>query len=477
MKYNIDLYSSIPPKFLEAALFVEKTFQKHGYEIFLVGGSVRDLLLHKKISDLDFTTNAKPQQVQKMFKSVIPVGIDFGTVIVLYKKIPMEVTTYRTETEYQDGRHPTKIQFGTSLQEDVKRRDFTVNGLAYSLSEKTIYDFCEGMADIQNRRLQTIGLAQERFREDGLRPIRACRFSASNGFVLQKEIFEAIAKTKDIIASVAPERFHDEWRKSLKAEKPQLFWQQLFETKIFNIFFNDLQNLQREVERQNFLLRVLSEKKNKTVYYNCASLWFCEWYALQQYPLTSKNKNDLQHEKNFSFGLYFSDEPIEQEKRKKLLKNFFARQRFPKAESDLTKELLFSPLLDLIALTINRSTLQADIFFNELELKTALAQIKKEKIFVHLSFYGFLLPHFFPQQKKQLQHYKKSLVKNLRNILRQPKYIGDLNINGDDLKSQGYNGKQIGEQLKKLQQHVLKNPQDNQKEILLQLAQNKTTKN
>lgn len=440
---KIDLLSNIPAPLLEAALFIENTFDRHRFEVFLVGGSVRDLILQKEISDLDFTTNATPTQVMSMFKKVIPVGLEFGTVIVLYKKTPIEITTFRKDSDYLDGRHPEKIEFGSSLKEDITRRDFTINGLAYRLKEKTLYDYCHGFGDIQNRLLRTIGNAESRFAEDGLRPIRACRFIASNGFVFDEQIYSAIEKNRNTISQIATERFYDEWRKVLKSEEPQLFWQTLLKTKIFEIFFKDMNKLVKESQRQKLLQELISNKKNNTIYYHCATLWLCEWVELSQ-----KNY--------FAFSL-------EKEKMIKTLKSFFDFHRFPKKESDLVKDLLSSPLLELIVLFQTKQTF--DLFI----LKRIFTQIKREQVFIHLRFFYFVMPHFF--ESVESIAFAQNIFQNIKTVLQQPLYLQDLSINGHHLKEMGFTGKQIGKVLQQALEHVWKHPLNNQKETLLHWLQ------
>lgn len=461
MQYSIDLTSRIPASLLKAAFVVEQQLEKRGFEVFLVGGSVRDLILGKKIADLDFTTNAKPAEVIKTFKRVIPVGMQFGTVIVLIQNIPIEVTTYRSESGYADGRHPDTINFGSSLQEDITRRDFTVNGLAYHLRTKVLYDYCNGLADIKKRKLRTIGRAAERFAEDGLRPIRACRFAASNGFILDTEIAAAVEKNFSIIAHVARERFYDEWRKSLKAEQPFLFWQHLFSLKIFSIFFARLHNIKAEKNRQLLFLQILQEKKNKSLVFQCASLWFCEILA------------HLDSQKNFYVWPTAAEASArKQEIFKQQLKEFFKEQRLPLKESEQVQDLLFSPFLFLSIAVLKEKQFHSFAFLEALASLSCNKNKNKnyKKIFLHLRFYAFLLPHFFAQSScdaEFLLSVKKEIHKNLFSFLRRPLSLFDLCVNGNDLQKLGLRGKEIGRALQQARLLVLQNPLHNKKEILL----------
>ena len=149
-----------------------------GYECYLVGGSVRDLILGHKVLDYDFATNAHPEDVEKLFRRTVPTGIKHGTITVLMKDRQYEVTTYRSDGQYIDGRRPESVSFSETLEEDVMRRDFTINGLAYDVKKEKIIDYVNGLDDIDKRIIRTIGNPVDRFSEDGLRPYRACRFAA-----------------------------------------------------------------------------------------------------------------------------------------------------------------------------------------------------------------------------------------------------------------------------------------------------------
>ncbi len=219
-----------------------KVFQDNGFEAYLVGGAVRDLILNKPCSDWDVATNATPEQVMSLFKFVIPTGIDHGTVTVHFghgeKKEEIEVTTFRTESQYSDGRHPDKIEYAASITEDLSRRDFTMNAIAVNLKDGRIVDPFDGQKDIRKKIIRTVGKPYERFMEDGLRPIRALRFASQLNFSIQKDTFSEI-KNPDVIkkiTSISIERFRDEFIKMLKSPKPSVGLKLMEETGILNIF-------------------------------------------------------------------------------------------------------------------------------------------------------------------------------------------------------------------------------------------------
>ncbi len=193
---------------------------KAGFDAFPVGGCVRDLLMDKSVTDWDITTDALPEQVMKLFPKVIPTGMAHGTVTVVQQSLPVEVTTFRTETSYSDGRHPDQVKFVRNLDEDLKRRDFTMNAMALDVRHKKIIDpFC-GMADLENALIRAVGNAIERFSEDGLRPMRAIRFAAVLNFQLERDTQEAIGKSIEIFKTVAMERIRQELVKLLAGKDP-----------------------------------------------------------------------------------------------------------------------------------------------------------------------------------------------------------------------------------------------------------------
>jgi tRNA nucleotidyltransferase (CCA-adding enzyme) len=195
-------------------------FNKAGYEIYIVGGAVRDVLMGRMVNDWDFTTNATPEEILK----VIPDGFydnQFGTVGLTVEGFekPFEITTYRTEQGYSDSRHPDKISWGKTLDEDVSRRDFTINALALDNSLKVI-DLFDGQKDIESKTIRAVGDPNERFSEDALRMMRAVRIATELGFKIEKETFEAIKKNSPLINKIAKERVKEELFKLLSSRNP-----------------------------------------------------------------------------------------------------------------------------------------------------------------------------------------------------------------------------------------------------------------
>lgn len=189
------------------------------YEAFAVGGSVRNSLMGLEISDTDITTSALPHQTREVFKNYIAIetGIQHGTVTVIVDSVPIEITTYRTETAYTDGRHPDSVAFTASLKEDCARRDFTINAICYS-PQTGIVDYYGGCEDIQNRLIRCVGNPQSRFKEDALRILRAVRFAAVLGFEIEQNTKQAIFENCHLLKNISAERIYTELTKLLCGE-------------------------------------------------------------------------------------------------------------------------------------------------------------------------------------------------------------------------------------------------------------------
>ena len=199
---------------------IVKKLRAAGYEAYFVGGCVRDMLLGRQIHDWDITTSALPEETMACFAHCIPTGIRHGTVTVLLEDCQAEVTTYRTDGSYADGRHPEQVTFVRSLAEDLARRDFTINAMAMD-ETGTLTDLYGGRTDLQAKLLRCVGDPERRFREDALRMLRALRFSAQLGFEIEEQTREAIAHCSALCAQLSVERIRDELEKTLLSQHPE----------------------------------------------------------------------------------------------------------------------------------------------------------------------------------------------------------------------------------------------------------------
>lgn len=232
------MFSSKSVKIPEKLVKVSKFFSDNGFKSYLVGGAVRDMLMGKACHDYDIATNATPAQVMKIFRNVIPTGIAHGTVTIHIFGLELETTTFRTEAEYTDGRHPDNVKYAQTIEEDLSRRDFTMNAIAAELSTGKITDPFNGQSDIKSRIIRTVGNPLERFSEDGLRPVRAIRFAGQLGFEIEEKTFDAISNKEILkkVEGISTERFRDEFCKILASEKPSAGIKLLEQAGILRIF-------------------------------------------------------------------------------------------------------------------------------------------------------------------------------------------------------------------------------------------------
>ncbi|MBO7516471.1 MAG: HDIG domain-containing protein [Spirochaetia bacterium] len=211
-----------------------------GYEVYLVGGAVRNLKRGLPPDDYDFTTNATPQQVITLFRKVIPTGIEHGTVTVLFKGSSFEVTTYRMDGKYSNFRHPDSITYCTDIYEDLKRRDFTINAMAIDVRNDSLIDVHGGMEDLKKGIVRAIGNPNERFAEDGLRILRACRFAAQLDFQIEPVTLQGMINNKDHLENISKERIRDELLKTMTADHPSTAFLYMQKTEILEYVLPEL---------------------------------------------------------------------------------------------------------------------------------------------------------------------------------------------------------------------------------------------
>lgn len=195
---------------------------ENGYEAYAVGGCVRDSILGRVPGDWDITTSALPMQVKELFRRTVDTGIQHGTVTVMLGRNGYEVTTYRIDGRYEDSRHPESVEFTPKLEEDLKRRDFTINAMAYN-DEHGIVDIFDGVGDLQRKIIRCVGNAHDRFDEDALRILRAVRFSAQLGFGIEENTARAAKELAVNLKRISSERIHTEFNKMLKSPHPDYF--------------------------------------------------------------------------------------------------------------------------------------------------------------------------------------------------------------------------------------------------------------
>ena len=273
--------------------FALNTLKRNGFNAYIVGGAVRDLLLNKKPDDFDITTNALPEEVIAIFDKTIPTGIKHGTVTVLIENKSIEITTFRTDGKYSDHRSPENVQFTKTIIEDLSRRDFTVNAIAYN-EDDGIIDNYGGEKDIKNRIIRAVGNPEKRFTEDALRILRAYRFAAVLNFEIEKKTLYGISKTAYLLSSISAERVFTELIKTLLSDNPQII-EGL-------IRFEGLRFLEIEKIKNPNLLRKLPKNKFLRFFAFC---YLCNIDSLSMCQLLKTDNVFKKHCKNLSLLLKY----------------------------------------------------------------------------------------------------------------------------------------------------------------------------
>ncbi|OUN50123.1 CCA tRNA nucleotidyltransferase [Enterococcus cecorum] len=244
--------TNIPKEFKKAIPVIQK-LNHAGFEAYFVGGSVRDCILNLPIHDVDIATSAFPAEIKAVFDKTIDVGIEHGTVLVLHQEESYEITTFRTESTYQDYRRPDHVDFVRSLEEDLKRRDFTINALALDPTGRVI-DLFNGLEDLEQRRLKAVGVAEERFHEDALRMMRGLRFVAQLDFDLEEKTQVAITNNAFLLSKISVERICIEFEKLLLGQNVQQAFQLFITTDCFK-YCPQLADKQHFLQQMSEILR------------------------------------------------------------------------------------------------------------------------------------------------------------------------------------------------------------------------------
>ena len=434
-------------------------FNNNGKQLYLVGGAVRDMLRGEKIHDWDIATDAHPDEVTAIIKKakgkVVPTGIKHGTVTVFYKKHSAEITTFRTESDYSDGRRPDSVNYTGNIEEDLSRRDFTMNAIALRLPGGEITDPFGGEADIKKGIIRCVGNASDRFNEDGLRPLRAIRFAAQLGFEIETGTLEAINGALEKCGKVSMERVRDEIDKILLSPVPSRGFLLMEKTGLLSLFLNEL-FLCRNVEQNGYhAFDVLGH-----------SLFACDYTARESYshelrlaallhdigkPQTKKGGEIT------GIWSFHRHEDVSQEMCRKLL----ARLRYSNAVTDtvchLIKEHMFNYTDDWSDSAVRRFIARA----GEENLED-LFNLRRADTYGHLG----LEPN--PQTLLPF-------IKRIEKVLGKGRAfkIKDLAVSGKDLMEIGIpSGKTLGIILKELLETVLDDPEQNTKEKLLEIAHN-----
>lgn len=404
---------------------IDKIYE-YGYEAFIVGGCVRDHILGIIPHDYDITTSAKPEIIMEIFKEYkfITNGIKHGTVGVIIDKDIYEITTYRLEGEYEDNRRPKNIEFTLDIESDLKRRDFTINSMAYN-DNVGIIDKFDGIKDLNERIIRTVGNPDDRFKEDGLRIIRAVRFSAKLGFNIEEKTLNSIYKNSNIVKNISIERVTDEISKIIISNNPQKLVL-LYKTGIFKYLdiicdFNETEYLQLE----NYLEIVNNLDENIE-----------DRLIILQYIINNikniKGYNNLLEENYIVNKLSYSN---------KLKENINIAIKYMFMNED------------------NLDKVEIKYILNKIEYNNFIKILKLKKFY-----YDYIL--------QKSSNDINEVINNIKHIINNKECykISKLEIGGQDLKELGYKGIEIGEKLNYVLDKVIKNPDLNKKDILIKIV-------
>ena len=435
---------SIKIQIPEYAKIAMKELNQNGFEAFVVGGCVRDSIMGKIANDWDMTTSAEPSETLDVFKDfrTIPTGIKHGTVTVLIDKQPLEITTYRIDGEYTDNRRPDSVKFTRDIENDLSRRDFTVNAMAYNENDG-IVDLFGGVNDIENKMIRCVGDPDVRFNEDALRIMRAIRFSATLGFEIEEKTAESIRKNKHLLKNIAAERIRVELEKLLLGKDAE---------KIL-------------LEFSDVIFEIIPElKATYGLQQNCPYHIYNVWeHIVKSVAVSEENKY-------IRLAMLLHD--IGKPQMKTTDEN--GQDHF-KGHAKISSDIAFEILKRLRYDNKTISTVTKLIFHHDDRLYNAPQNIKK-----HASKYGFEFLYMLDKVSRAdilaqnpeitdrlsvcdeyIEELKKLEKENL--CLK----ISDLSIDGNDLVSLGYKGKEIGETLEKILDKILKGELENSKEKIL----------
>lgn len=439
-----------------------ETLLAHGHEAYAVGGCVRDSLLDREADDWDITTSASPYEVKSLFRRTIDTGIQHGTVTVMLDKEGFEVTTYRIDGEYEDGRHPKEVLFTKNLEEDLKRRDFTINAMAYN-KQTGMVDIFGGVKDLENKIIRCVGVAGDRFDEDALRIMRAFRFSAQLGFSIEEHTRIAAAERAENLKKISAERIRVELTKLLLSDHPdRLLWmQQNGITKIVLPEFDAM--LATEQNNNNHLYNVgehtlkVLEQIGAEGEWSKKELQILRFAALlHDVAKPEVQVTDTQGAQHF---------PKHGEAGAKKAKEIMRRLKFDNETTDMVVRLVaaheqYISITDsfednLVAMRYMMYRLGPDMMELLWELQRADVNAQNP---------------VFLQHKLSVLKETKRLHQEVINR-KECVSLKQLAVNGKDLIEIGaVPGKQIGELLEKLLEEVLKYPEKNTKDILIELA-------
>ena len=432
----------------EKVQYIITTIQAAGFEAYAVGGCVRDSLLGRVPDDWDITTSAKPEQLKELFPRTIDTGIQHGTVTVMLQKEGFEVTTYRIDGKYEDSRHPKEVTFTANLTEDLKRRDFTINAMAYNETEGLI-DIFDGKGDIERKLIRCVGEAKERFKEDALRMMRAVRFSAQLGYNIEENTKNAIKELAPTLKNISAERIQTELIKLVISPNPD-YLRAAYETGVTAVILPEFDKMME------------TEQKNP---HHC--------YSVGEHTLCAMKS--IKADKVLRLSMLFHDigKPDTLSVDEKGIAHFYGH---PELGMEMTRQIMKRLKFDndtLYKVTKLVQNHDYDIHPTPKGMRRAIYKIGED-----------IMPMLFPVKQADLdaqsdykREKKQQLLDELTNIYEKVLEEKDcvslktLAVTGSDLIAAGMKpGKEIGEILNRLLQLVIDHPEYNTKDELMKKA-------
>lgn len=424
----------------------------NGFDAYIVGGSVRDLILGKAPHDYDVTTNAKPDEIEDMFKDfrTISIGKEFGTIIVVQSQGSIEVTTYRIEGEYLDGRRPTQVSFTKEIEKDLSRRDFTINSMAYNDSQGLI-DPYNGRDDLVNKLIRTVGKPRERFVEDHLRILRGIRFASQLGFEIEEETYKASKEMSHLLSKISVERIREELFKILLSKKPSYGIRLMNDLGVLDTILPELKatvgfNQQNPHHDKNVFDHTLCVLDNVSAILEIRlAALFHDIGKPHTFTIDDKGIGHFYHHDELGVNM---------------TKEILTRLKCP---NDLIKGVLL--------LVGDHMTKSRDM--KDKGLKRLISRVGEDRIFNLMNLQR--ADRACTNSSADVDYFKERIL-HIRRILNNDEVYEkeQLAINGYDIINLGYDqGKIVGEILDYLLEQVLSNPEFNEKEKLIELIKNK----
>lgn len=428
-------------------IIIEK-LQNYGYEAFAVGGCVRDTLLGRKPQDWDITTSARPEQVKELFHRTIDTGIQHGTVTVMMEHTGYEVTTYRIDGEYEDARHPREVMFTSNLIEDLKRRDFTINAMAYNDAQGLV-DAFDGIGDLEAGVIRCVGNPLDRFGEDALRMLRAVRFAAQLGFTIEEDTQKAIKELASTIGKVSAERIQVELVKLLLSAHPEEM-RTVYELGLSRIFLPEFDVMMETPQRNKHHCYSVGEHTIQTLQHVRADRVLRLSMLLHDVAKPKCRTMDEQGQEH-----YYHHPREGAEMAKEILKRL-------KFDNDTINACYKFILYHDDRPPITERNVRRAVSRIGVEAFPDLFEVKRADILGQSSYHQ-------EEKLKYIDEYQRTyeaICEKAQCVQKK-----DLAINGRDLIAMGMKpGKELGNVLEQLFQQVLDQPELNQKEKLIELA-------